>query len=225
MPSTRCQAIIFDLDGVLIDGELIYRRHWKEWGDTHGIPIEEILAIHHGKPAIRTMEIVAPHLDAVAESRRFNKRLEEDPDMEGTVAYPGVEATLRMLPPDCWAIATSAPGRTARSRLALLGLPIPRVLVTPDDVLRGKPAPDPFLHAAAGLGITATDCLVIEDSPSGIDSARAAGAQVVALATTHDPGALQRANAICRRFSDLKIAHDGDSFSVSWRCSGPPTDP
>jgi mannitol-1-/sugar-/sorbitol-6-phosphatase len=212
----HCQAILFDLDGVLIDAELIYQRHWKHWAEQHEVSFEQIVAIHHGKPAIRTMEIVAPHLDAAEESKRFNQGLEEDLDMSGTVAYPGVAQALRKLPPDRWAIATSAPGTTARSRLEHLGLPVPTVLITPGDVLHGKPAPDPYLAAAAGLGIPATNCLAIEDSPSGIESARTAGAQVLGLATTHAPDALKKANAICSKFSDLVFAFDDDGLIVSW---------
>jgi mannitol-1-/sugar-/sorbitol-6-phosphatase len=217
MPDIHCQAILFDLDGVLIDAELIYQRHWKAWAERHQVSFEQIVAIHHGKPAVRTMEIVAPHLDAVRESKRFNQRLEEDTDMEGSIAYPGVERLLKKLPPDRWAIATSAPGNTARLRLEHLGLPVPSVLVTPDDVPCGKPAPDPYLAAATGLGFAAADCLVIEDSPTGIESARAAGAKVLALATTHSNGALEKADAICPRFFDLEVAMEDSGLVVSWR--------
>ena len=216
MPTIHCQAILFDLDGVLIDAELIYQRHWKNWARQHEVSFGQIVAIHHGKPAIRTMKIVAPHLDAVAASKEFNQQLEEDLDMEGTVAYPGVKRTLQDLPPDRWAIVTSAPGTIARSRLEFLGLPIPSVLITPGDVPQGKPAPDPYLAAAAGIGFPATECLVIEDSPSGIESAFAAGADVLALATTHDSDALEKANAICPQFSDLVIECDDAGLGVSW---------
>ncbi len=217
MPGFRCQAILFDLDGVLIDAELIYQRHWKNWAKRHRVSFEKIVTIHHGKPAIRTMEIVAPHMDAMTESRRFNEGLEADTDKEGKVAYPGVNEALRRLPADRWAIATSAPGKIARSRLEHLGLPVPPVLVTPDDVQQGKPAPDPYLKAAAGIGFDATDCVVIEDSPKGIDAALAAGAQALALATTQDVGALQKADAICPQFSDLEFARNDSGIRIFWR--------
>ena len=118
---------------------------------------------------------------------------------------------------DRWAIATSAPGKIARSRLEHLGLPVPPVLVTPDDVQQGKPAPDPYLKAAAGIGFDATDCVVIEDSPKGIDAALAAGAQALALATTQDVGALQKADAICPQFSDLEFARNDSGIRIFWR--------
>lgn len=216
MPSIHCQAVLFDLDGVLIDAELIYQRHWRQWAERNKVSFEQIVAIHHGKPAVRTMEIVAPHLDAANESRRFNQRLEEDMDMEGTVAYPGVGHILQELPSGHWAIATSAPGIIARSRLEYLGLPIPSVLITPGDVPQGKPAPDPYLAAAAGIGFPTKDCVVIEDSPTGIESGLAAGAQVLGLATTHDPNELQKADAIIPRFSDLKFVFENEGFQVSW---------
>ena len=212
----KCQAIIFDLDGVLIDAELIYQRHWKRWADQHQASFERILEVHHGSPSQRTIEIVAPHVDAAAESKRFNAHLEADTNMEGSIAYPGVKEALRLLPPDRWGIATSAPRKIAFSRLEYLGLPAPKILIAPEDVTQGKPAPDPYLKAAAGLGHEALNCLVIEDAPAGIEGARAAGAQVLALATTHDPGALGRADAICQRFLDLRFSVEDDGLSVSF---------
>lgn len=217
MPTIQCQAILFDLDGVLIDAESIYRRHWKRWADQHQVSFERILEVHHGRPARRTMEIVAPHLDTGFESKRFNRNLEEDTNMEGTVAYLGVEEVLGNLPSKRWAIATSAPRRIAFARLEYLGLPIPTILVAPEDVAQGKPAPDPYLKAAEGLGFAASDCLVIEDAPAGIAGAQAAGTQVLALTTTHDREALQTAKSICSRFKDLVFAVDDEGLSVSWR--------
>ena len=214
----NCKAIIFDLDGVLIDADLIYQRHWKSWADQHQASFEHILEVHHGSPARRTMEIVAPHLDAASESQRFNAQLEADMDMAGTIAYPGVEEALIQLPPDRWAIATSAPRKIAFARLEYLGLPVPEILVAPEDVNRGKPAPDPYLKAAEGIGFAALDCLVIEDAPAGIEGARAAGTLVLALATTHEPEALQKADAICRRFVDLQFSVDDDGLQVSFDC-------
>lgn len=216
MPHADCQAILFDLDGVLVDADLIYQRHWQAWAEQHQVSFEKILEVHHGRPAARTMEIVAPHLDAVAESKRFNQCLEDDTDMTGTIAYPGVKAALRVLPTDRWAIATSAPGKIARSRLQYLELPVPSVLVSPEDVERGKPAPDPYLKAAAGLGIPATACLVIEDSPAGIEAAHAAGARVLGLSTTHDLDALRNADSVCPRFAEVQLAVDDAGIRVSW---------
>ncbi|NND08478.1 MAG: HAD-IA family hydrolase [Saprospiraceae bacterium] len=191
------QAIIFDLDGVLIDAELIYRRHWQNWAARHEVSFDHILKVHHGSPALRTMEMVAPHLDAISESRQFNRQLEGDMDMEGTFAFPGVEDVLSSLPVDRWAITTSAPRKIALARLAYLDLPTPAVLVAPEDVLRGKPAPDPYLKAAKELGFAAEDCLVIEDAPAGIEGALAARTQVLALATTHKQDDLLQAHVIC----------------------------
>ena len=215
MPNFDYQAILFDLDGVLIDADLIYQRHWKNWAEQHRVSFERILEVHHGRPAIRTMEIVAPHLDAATESTRFNQELEDDTDMTGTIAYPGVAAARQALPSERWAIATSAPRGIARPRLEFLGLPSPSVLVTPEDVQRGKPAPDPYLAAAKGLGFDPADCLVIEDSPAGIEAARAAGANVFAIASTHEHSELANADAICAQFSDLIFEATDADFSVS----------
>jgi len=216
MPSFRCQAILFDLDGVLIDADLIYERHWKAWATRHQVSFERILEVHHGSPAARTIQIVAPHLDAVAEARDYNHGLEEDTDMPGAVAYPGVKEILEKLPPDRWAIATSASRKIARARLQYLGLPVPSVLITPEDVRQGKPAPDPYLKAAEGIGFSAEECLVIEDAPAGIDAARAAGARVIALTTTHGEESLGEADAIASSFADLEIQVGDAGLEVSW---------
>lgn len=216
MPAICCEALLFDLDGVLIDSDLIYERHWQAWAAQREVSFEHILSVHHGRPAIETMRIVAPHLDAVHEAERFNAVLAADRSMEGVRAFEGVAALLPRLPSGRWAIATSAPRRVAVPRLHHLGLPVPPVLVTTDDVARGKPAPDPYLQAAQGLGRAPARCLVIEDAPAGIAAARAAGAPVIALATTNAPEALQAADAVLPRLVDLEITCQDDHLHVRW---------
>ena len=216
MPFLTCEAILFDLDGVLIDSDPIYERHWQRWAARHDVSFEHILAIHHGRTAIETMRTVAPHLDAKEEARRFNAILSADMDLEGLVAYDGVARLLPQLPPNRWAIATSAPRPVALSRLEYLALPFPSVLVTADDVAHGKPAPDPYVQAAEGLGHDPARCLVIEDAPAGIAAAQAAGARVIALATTNIPDALGDADAVLARFIDLEITSETAGLRVSW---------
>ena len=215
-----CEAVLFDLDGVLMDSNPIYEWHWQRWADRHGVSFEHIAAIHHGRPAIRTIGIVAPHLDAEREARQFNVDLEADLTMDGLLAYEGAEALLRSLPPDRWAIATSAPRSFALAGLRYLHLPMPAVLVTVDDVVHGKPAPDPYLQAAAGLGRDPTRCLVIEDAPAGIEAARAAGARVLAVSSTNPPEALRAADAVVPRLADLEMSARGTGVRVHWRDGG-----
>ena len=216
MPFYVCDAVLFDLDGVLIDSDPIYDRHWQRWADRHGVPFEHIAAIHHGRPAVRTIGVVAPHLDAERESRRFNKDLEADLNMDGMLAYEGAAALLRSLPPDRWAIATSAPRPFALAALDYLGLPMPSVLVTVNDVAHGKPAPDPYLQAAAGIDRPPARCLVIEDAPAGIEAARAAGAYVIAVASTNPPDALHAADTVVPRLTDLEMIVENAGLRVRW---------
>lgn len=218
-------AIIFDLDGVLIDANSVYERHWKVWADQHQVPFAEILGVHHGRPAAGTVEIVAPHLDPQHEAAEYNRRLLEDTDQSGVLTFPGVVGLLASLPEDRWAIATSAPQPVAVARLGHLDLPQPEVLVTADDVVRGKPDPDPYLLAARGLGHPPQRCLVVEDAPAGIEAAAAAGAFVLAVATTHEVDALRGADAIVARLPDLTIRLETDGLTVMWPTAPTPKTP
>jgi len=218
-------AIIFDLDGVLIDANSVYERHWQVWAERNQVPFGDILAVHHGRPAAGTVAIVAPHLNPQREADEYNRSLLADTDQSGVLAYPGVVELLGSLPTDRWAIATSAPHQVAVARLGHLELPQPDVLVGADEVARGKPNPDPYLLAARGLGYVPQQCLVVEDAPAGIEAAAAAGAFVVAVATTHPGHALQEADAIVARLSDLNVRSDTDGLIVEWpttRMAQPP---
>lgn len=213
MPFT-CDAVIFDLDGVVIDSDKVAERHWRIWTARHGVPFDRVLAVHHGRPTIETMRLVAPHVDALAEARL--KEDAEAEDREGVALYEGAVDLLRSLPRDRWGVATSGTRRTVALRVAQLGFPEPPVLVTADDVPRGKPAPDPYLLAAERLAVPPARCVVIEDAPAGIQSARAAGARVIAIASTHPPAALARADVVVPRLTALRITLDGDALTISW---------
>lgn len=212
-------AIIFDLDGVLIDANSIYERHWQSWAERNAVPFEDILAVHHGRPAAQTVELVAPHLDPSREAAAYNQGLMEDTDFDGVLALPGVADLLGSLPVDRWAIATSAPRAVAVARLDYLGLPTPPVLVAADDVARGKPAPDPYLLAARSLGYDPQRCLVVEDAPAGIEAAAAARAYVLAVATTHRQRDLQAADAVVAQPADVTVRPNVDGLIVEWPMS------
>ncbi|HIK45296.1 MAG TPA: HAD-IA family hydrolase [Leptolyngbyaceae cyanobacterium M65_K2018_010] len=197
------QAIIFDLDGVLVDTNPISERHWQAWANRHRISFAEIARIHHGRPTVETIRWVAPHLDAEQEAN-LKERAEAD-DAEGLTVFTGVRELLAQLPPERWAIATSATRRTALARLHQVDLPQPAVLVTADDVVQGKPAPEAYQLAAAGLGVAPADCIVVEDAPAGITAAKGAGAQVIAVATTHGAEALAEADAVVGAIGALQL--------------------
>jgi len=218
MPELRVDAIIFDMDGVVIDSGDIYAKHWRLWGEEHGLDYAtDIAHVHPGRPPVETIRIVAPHLDAEAESAGFNDTLDAD-DLDDDIApMPGAMALLTSLPPDRWAIATSAFRAIAKQWLARAALPEPAALVTVDDIENGKPAPDPFLRAAELLGKDPRRCLVVEDAPAGISGAKAAGATVLAVQTTHAPGDLGEADYVALSLEAVSATLDGDSLLVSWR--------
>jgi mannitol-1-/sugar-/sorbitol-6-phosphatase len=177
----ECSALIFDLDGVLVDSGPVVEQQWRRWAGARGLRAEPFLRVCHGRRALETIRLAAPHLDAEAEVAAF--RPEADTEALGAVA--GAARLLTTLPPDAWGVATSGPRAAAAARLARAGLPMPRVLVCAEDVTRGKPHPDVYLLAAAQLAAAPAECLVVEDAPAGVGAARAAGMAVVGLTTTH----------------------------------------
>lgn len=210
-----CTAVIFDLDGVLVDSNAISERHWQRWAREHGIAYETIAASHHGRPTVEIIRDVAPHLDAEAEAQRKEGR--EATDTDGLVAFDGAAALIDGVPRGQWTIATSGRRRTATTRLAHTGLPQPDTLVTADDVTQGKPAPDPYRLAAERLGVDPPQCIVFEDAPAGVEAARRAGARVIAVATTNPPEALAAADAVVDRLADVTIASAGNgALRVQW---------
>lgn len=215
MPLT-CEAVIFDLDGVLVDSNAIVERHWQRWAEQRGIPYEEIAAIHHGRPTIEIIREVAPHLDAEAEAEKKEGR--EGIDTEGLTAFDGAAALIDGLPEEQWTIATSGRRRTATRRLAHVGLPLPEGLVTADDIERGKPAPDPYFLAAERLGVEPRHCVVFEDAPAGVEAAQRAGAKVIAVTSTNDSDALAAADVIVHSLKAVNIAPgENGTLQVRWQ--------
>lgn len=177
-----CRAVLFDLDGVLVDSTSYIEEQWRGYARSKGLAPEPFLKFCHGRRALETIRLAAPHLDAEAEVAAF---VPPAPDNTPLVPVQGALQLLDALPPGSWAVATSGPRAAAVDRLRRAGLPIPGVLISAEDVLRGKPSPDVYLRAAASLGLAPSDCVVVEDAPAGIDAGRSAGMAVIALTTTH----------------------------------------
>lgn len=197
------EAVIFDFDGVLVDSNPIAERHWARWAKHHGIPENDVLSIHHGRPTAETIRAVAPHLDIAAEA--LAKETAEADDTDGLTRYPGAIELINALPRDQWAIATSGTRRTATNRMQFVGIPAPKVLVTANDVKNGKPAPEPYLLAAKQLDIDIAKCAVLEDAPAGIRSAKSAGAFVIGVASTNNTDALSEADVILPELNALQL--------------------
>jgi sugar-phosphatase len=177
-------AVLSDLDGVLVDSGDDVERIWREWAVSEGLDPDEVGRAAHGVPGRQVIERVAPWLDAEAES----VRVDELHAHTGGSALPGAAELLASVSP--LAVVTSCSPPLAAARFAAAGLTPPKVLITSDRTPRGKPFPDPYLAAAAALGVEPRDCLVIEDAPAGIAAARAAGMTVWAVTTTHDASEL-----------------------------------
>jgi mannitol-1-/sugar-/sorbitol-6-phosphatase len=217
MPELRVDAVIFDMDGVVIDSGDIYAKHWRSWGQQHGIDFEaQIAHVHPGRPPLETIRVVAPHLDAKAESLAFNDALDADDGGDAITAMPGAATLLAGLPPDRWTIATSAFRNVAIVWLEHCGLPVPPALVTVDDIEHGKPAPDPYLRAAELLGMDPARCLVVEDAPAGVQAAKAAGATVLALRTTHRREDLSLADHHTQGLHTVSAIVQDGGIVVSW---------
>lgn len=183
-----CDAVLFDMDGTLVDSTECVERQWYRWAGRHGLDAGRILRVSHGRRTIETIRDVAPHLAVEEEAAWFEQ--EELKDRDGILAVPGAIALLGGIPPHRWAVVTSASRELATLRMECAGLTIPDVLVSADDVRRGKPDPEGYLTAAQRLGVQAGRCLVIEDTPAGIEAGRAAGMPVLAVTTTFPGDAL-----------------------------------
>jgi len=186
MIEISCSAVLFDLDGVLIDSTPAVARVWTRWALEHGFDPAEVVKRAHGRPSLTTIGQYLPGADLELENQEMERR--EMADLEGVVALPGACELLRALPRARWTIVTSGTRPLAEVRMRAAALPIPEHLVTADDITRGKPDPEPYLKAAALLGFRAQDCVVVEDAPAGVMAGRAAGAPVIAVRTTaRDP--------------------------------------
>lgn len=194
MPSFNCQAILFDLDGVLVDSTPCGSRIWTAWANKHGLDASYVVHVGHGRPTVETVRMVGPHLDALREADLIEQA--EIDDIEGLQVLPGARELLELLPSDRYTIVTSGGRKLATTRLRAVGVPIPPTMITASDITRGKPDPQPYLRGAAALGFDPTACLVFEDAPSGIRAARAAGASVIGIPTTYPREELAEADMI-----------------------------
>src|SRR5579859_1068764 len=202
------KAILFDMDGVLIDSAPTVERVWRVWALAHGFDPARVVAQAHGRRSIETIRAVAPTMDAEKENILV-EQMEID-DRDGVAALPGAAELLGQLPDERFAIVTSATRPLAVARLGYAGLPVPRYMITADDVINGKPSPEPYLKGAALLGFTPADCVVFEDTPAGIASARASAMQAVALRTTYPAQEVQAADAIVASLEDVKAELRGE---------------
>jgi sugar-phosphatase len=147
----RCGAVLFDMDGTLVDSSSCVELTWRMWAGKHGVDIDALLRISHGRQNHETIRLIAPHLET-PEEIAFLVQTEEDCH-EGIVEVRGARALLDSMgdptgPASRWAVVTSAWRTLAEKRLRLAGLPVPGVLITSDDISHSKPHPEGYLLAA-----------------------------------------------------------------------------
>jgi sugar-phosphatase len=153
---------------------------------------------------VRSVEVVRalrPDSDFVAEAAGIEDA--QALDTEGLRAIPGAAVALSSLREDRVAVVTSATRRLATARLAAAGIEPPAVMVTAEEVTRGKPDPEGYLAAARRLGVDPAEALVVEDAPPGIEAGRAAGAAVVGVTSTHAAEELAAADVVIETLEEL----------------------
>lgn len=204
------EAVLFDMDGTLIDSTPAVHRAWTTWMLEYGLDPEQV-GRHHGMPSAQVVRALLAEDHHVEAIRRIDEL--ELTDVHDIVVLPGAAEALDALRTAKNAIATSCTVPLAQARIAAAGLQPPSVLVTVDDVAHGKPAPDPFLEAARRLGVDPTRCLVVEDAPKGLEAARAAGCFTLAVVTTTAREDLH-ADAVVTNLSEVVFVPGEDGIRV-----------
>ncbi len=200
------------MDGVLVNSGNAVERVWHRWAIAHNLDPAYVIQHAHGRRSAETLRVVAPELEADQENLKVEQM--EIEDTEGIVPVPGAVGLLSRLPEDRFTIVTSATPSLAVARLQHVGVPIPKRFITADDVVNGKPSPEPYLKGAALLGMAPADCLVFEDTPAGIRSAQAAGMPVIALQTTYPAEELTMADAMVRSLEEVEVWIREDRIEV-----------
>lgn len=198
------RTLIFDCDGVLVDSERLIQEVDMTMIAELGWPItrEEILSQHLGRTSSEVAANIERHLGRAlpADFQAVRDAAYAEAFRSSLVEVPGVRSAVCELQAAGWQTCVASSGSHARMRLTL-GVTGLRALFegrvySADDVARGKPAPDLFLHAARDLGAAPDQCVVVEDSPSGVAAARAAGMPVVGFAELTPRAALAEADVV-----------------------------
>ena len=202
-------AFLFDMDGTIMNSILSAERVWGNWARRQGLDVEKFLPTMHGARGVDTIRnLNLPGVDPIAEALDIERA--EIADVAGVFALPGAIDFLASLPPERWAIVTSSPIALAKARLAEAGIPMPRYIVTAEDVKVGKPNPQCYILGAERLGVSTHDCLVFEDVPAGIKAGEAAGADVMVITATHSHP-VETPHATIADYNGVRahIGHDG----------------
>ena len=206
------------MDGVLISSIGSVVRCWRRWAEMYDIPNAEVYEVPHGMRAIEIVKSLRPDIDP-----EEGLRVIEDMEVLDTAdmrVLPGVRELLASLPSERWVIVTSATRRLLLGRLGTAGLPVPPTYITADMVERGKPDPEPYRRGAELLGLKPSECIVIEDAPSGVGAGVAAGCRVLAVLGTHSAEELKAADWVVESLEGLKVVAGVDGLELRFSAVG-----
>lgn len=216
--SVETKGILFDMDGVLVSSIGSVVRSWKQWAKMYGVPDAENYEVPHGMRAIEIVKGLRPDIDPVVGLRVIEDM--EVEDMADLKVLPGVKRLLEGLPPERWAIVTSATRRLLLARLTAAGLPIPERIISGDMVERGKPDPEPYRRGAELLGVRPEECVVVEDAPSGVGAGKAAGCRVLGVLGTHSADELREADWVASSLEGLMVTAQSDGLELRFESVG-----
>lgn len=210
----RAKALLFDSDGTLLDAFESANRCWDDWADKMGVEKPVLRPETHGRPRSTVVKMVLPGVsDEEAELHAEEVRLAELHDTRGVIALPGTFDVLSSLPPDAWAVVTSADRDVAEARLAAAGLPVPKVLIPSDELEHGKPHPMGYLLACERLNVRPEDAIVFEDAPAGLEAAKRGGIRAIAGRHTADhDDQLRESIAIIDDLAQISVEVDGSEL-------------
>ncbi|KAJ1308419.1 hypothetical protein OPQ81_004124 [Rhizoctonia solani] len=230
MPTLIAKALLFDMDGTLVDSTAAVEGAWATYKERHPfLDIPTILKTAHGVRSIDNMRRWVyppgtPEPILQAEADQFEVEIvnsanrAKEQGKNGIILLPGSKAILEVARASGrkWAICTSATRTYASAALQTVQVPLPEAFVTAGDVSKGKPWPEPYLIGAAECGVDPSECVVFEDAPSGIRSGKAAGSKVIALLTSHTHEAVEAAgpDVIVENLSQVSASWDGDKFTL-----------
>ncbi|WP_249185496.1 MULTISPECIES: HAD-IA family hydrolase [unclassified Moritella] len=209
-----CKGFIFDVDATLVNTTLVINNIWKKWAGQNGIDFSIVYPHVHGRKISETLELVGSQY-ANADEENVVKKIAIEA-MESATEIDGALSFVENIPKCSWAIATSGPRKVAETSLLASGFKLPMNMVCAEDVIFGKPHPEPFALAAKNLGLKAVSCVAFEDSPAGVKSAKEAGCFTVAILTSHKESELVLADLIVDGFSDLAIENKNGSYELCW---------
>jgi sugar-phosphatase len=213
----EAKGLLFDMDGVLISSIGSVVRCWRRWCALYEIPGADTFEVPHGTRAIDIIRQLRPDLDEAGVYAAL--RAIEDMEIEDTAdlkVLPGVRELLASLPPERWSIVTSATRRLLLGRLEAAGLPLPARVIAGDDVVKGKPDPEPYETGAKLIGFAPIECIVFEDAPSGVSAGVGAGCRVLGVLGTHEAAQLTECTWIVASLVGLGVTVHANSLELEF---------